>query len=114
MTRLYVVEQSSLEPGGHYHAYASCVVEGARQLGLDTVILANKRLRAASGISPPDIVPCFTYSWTEAELDGKLGWKEGNIAYEMFEAFRRVPPRSTTMSSCTPRAIANCWRSWPP
>ena len=50
MTRLYVVEQSGLEPGGHYRAYTSCVVEGARQLGLDTVVLANKRLRAASGV----------------------------------------------------------------
>lgn len=92
MPRLYVVEQSGLEPGGHYHAYTACVGDGARQLGLDTVILANKRLRGRGGALPRDIVPCFTYTWAEAELDGKLGWEEGNIAFEMFEAFRRVPP----------------------
>src|SRR5215204_5455414 len=92
MPRLYIVEQSCLEPGGHYHAYTGCVIDGARQLGLDPVVLANKRLRATAGRLPSDIVPCFTYTWAEAELEGKLGWEEGNLAYEMFEAFRRMPP----------------------
>jgi glycosyltransferase involved in cell wall biosynthesis len=93
MTRLYIVDQSGLELGGHYHAYTGCVAEGARQVGLDTVVLANKRLRAKTGGDlPPDIGPCFTYTWGEAELHGSTGWEEGNIACEMFEAFRRVPP----------------------
>jgi len=49
----------------------------------------------ADGTAPQadaDILPCFTYSWNDAELHGKLGWEQGNIAYELFEAFRRVPP----------------------
>lgn len=91
MTRLYVVDQSGLEPGGHYYAYTACVVAGARQLGLDTVVLASKRFRAAAA-SEREIIPCLTYTWAEAELDGKLAWGEGNIAYEMFEAFGRLAP----------------------
>ena len=105
MTRLYIVEQSGIEAGGHYQAYTGCVVDGARQLGLEPVVLANKRLRPppypppragegreGGGALPPEVIPCFTYTWGEAEQHGKLGWEEGNIAYEMFEAFRRVPP----------------------
>lgn len=93
MTRLYIVEQSGWEPGGHYHAYTGCVAAGARELGLDVVILANKRVRSAiTGPLSPDIVPCFTYTWGEAEQHGSLRWEPGNIAFEMFEGFERVPP----------------------
>src|SRR6476661_3001429 len=95
MTRLYIVDQSGLEPGGHYYAYTGCVVDGARRLGLDTTVLANKKFRLADGTAPQadaDIIPCFTYTWGEAEQHGKLGWEQGNIAYELHEAFRRLPP----------------------
>src|SRR5437867_8143120 len=94
MTRLYIVEQSATENGGHYLAYTLCVIDGARQLGLDPVVLANKRW-AAAPTSQLDVVACFTYTWGEAELAGKLEWDQGNIAYEMFEAFGRVPPAVT-------------------
>ena len=95
MTRLYIVDQSGLEPGGHYYAYTGCVVDGARRLGLDTTVLANKKFRLADGTAPQagaDIIPCFTYTWGEAEQHGTLGWEQGNIAYELYEAFRRLPP----------------------
>ena len=92
MTRLYVVEQSGIEPGGHYYSYTSCVVEGARQLGLDPVVLANKRFRASAAAGEFDVIPAFTYTWVEAERAGTLAWGEGNIAYEIFAAFARVPP----------------------
>ena len=92
MTRLYVVEQSGIEPGGHYYSYTSCVVEGARQLGLDPVVLANKRFRGSAAAGEFAVVPAFTHTWVEAEHAGKLTWGEGNIAYEIFAAFARVPP----------------------
>src|SRR5262249_18296687 len=69
--------------------------DGARQLGLDPIILANRRWSEAAPPSGYAILPAFTYSWSEAELHGRLDWDRGNIAYEMFEAFRRAPPTTS-------------------
>jgi hypothetical protein len=92
MTRLFIVEQSSLEPGGHYYGYTCCIAEGARQAGLDPVILGNERFKDSAAKQKFEVVPTFTHTWAEAELEGTLDWGPGNIAYETSEAFRRLSP----------------------
>lgn len=44
MTRLYIVDQSLVNCGGHHYDYTTCVAEAAQAMGFAPVIAANKRL----------------------------------------------------------------------
>ncbi len=89
MSRLYIVDQNGFAFGGHYQAYTACIIDGARQFGVKPIVLANKRARGGAD-APAGTLPCFTYSWGEAERDGRLEWGTGNFAYELFTALRRL------------------------
>jgi glycosyltransferase involved in cell wall biosynthesis len=92
MSRLYIVDQNALAVGGHYFSYTSCIAEAARDAGLEVVLLTNRKLRDAFPTKGMMTIPAFIYSWVEANQFGTLDWREGNIAFELAMAFRRVPP----------------------
>lgn len=93
MPRIYIVEQNALSIGGHYFGYSACVAQAARRASFEVVLLTNTRLLERfpeeEGVR---ILPVFTLSWGEAERDGTVAWKPGNLAYEMVEALGPLPP----------------------
>ena len=89
MIRLFIVDQSGLDVGGHYYSYTGCVADGARQLGLQPIVLANRKFRVTAD-DKGSVVPCFTHTWSEAERHGTLEWRDGNIAFELHRALKRL------------------------
>lgn len=94
MTRLYIIEQSALAPGGHYYAYTRTVAEAASTAGLDVVILENRRFRGDWKLPKATTIPAFTHTWGEADQLWITDWAPGNVAYEFVAATRRVPPQA--------------------
>jgi glycosyltransferase involved in cell wall biosynthesis len=92
MSHLYIVEQSALAPGGHYHAYTGCVARAAREAGLDVTLLYNRRFRGDWNLDGVQLIPAFTHTWGEAEMLWVRDWTPGNLAYEIVDATRRRPP----------------------
>jgi len=110
MTRLYIVDQSGLEPGGHYYAYTGCVVDGARRLGLDTTVLANKKFRLADGTAPQRIpISCPALLTPGPKRSGWASSGGNRATFPMscsrrFAGYRRRP---RIMCSCTLSDIAS-------
>ena len=92
MSHLYIVEQSALAPGGHYHAYTGCVARAARDAGLDVTVLYNRRFRGEWNLDGVELIPAFTHTWGEADTLWIRDWTPGNLAYEIVDATRRRPP----------------------
>jgi glycosyltransferase involved in cell wall biosynthesis len=92
VARLFLVEQSAIDIGGHYFTYTSAVAEGAVAAGLEVRLLVNRRLRAAFPQGPIKILPAFTRTWSESHFNPVMDWRMGNIAYEFDLAVRSDPP----------------------
>lgn len=94
MPRLYLIEQSALVIGGHYHAYTQTVAKAAIDAGLDVTILHNHRLRGDWGVPQATSIPAFKHTWSEAEGLWIRNWEPGNIAYDFRQAVRKQPPKA--------------------
>jgi glycosyltransferase involved in cell wall biosynthesis len=94
MPRLYLIEQSALAIGGHYHAYSGAVARAARKAGLDVTILHNRRFTDDWGVDGATAIPAFDYTWSEADRQWRRRWERGNIAHDFRYASRVCPPRA--------------------
>lgn len=88
VAKLYLIEQSALDIGGHYFSYTQCLASSAVELGFQVKILQNRRFNGDWGIDGVEALPAFTQTWGEAEGSWITEWTPGNIAFEMAEALR--------------------------
>ena len=106
MTRLYIVDQSGLEPGGHYYAYTGCVgrrsaAPRARHDGPGQQEVPRRRRHGPS--RTPTSFRASPTAGARRSCTASSGGSRATSPTSCHEAFRRVPPSpTTTMSSCTP------------
>ena len=93
MTKLYIVEQNAAGVGGHYYSYTRCIAEAAISLGIEPVLLLNRRFVGDWALGEINTVKAFTLTWGEAEGVKRRTWGVGNLAYEYARATAGDPPR---------------------
>lgn len=90
--RLFIVDQSLLQPGGHYFEYSTGIGIGAVACGFEPVILANRALTSHPVSALPDgieLLPTFTHRWHEGAYEGEGRYGPGHLGQELFAVLER-------------------------